>query len=107
MNDENTLSLTTLAHTIHLRTGLPVLIEHTGGGIQTIFAGEPDRDGYYPFAAGPGWIDNGESVASTHDFCWGSDSGGDEECANPDDTDQSVAAKVVAWISAHVTDTEA
>ena len=60
--------------------GVKAYVEHTGGGVATIYTGDPDDDGYYVAAAGPGVIqhrDYGMNVAHRGDFYVGPD--GDED----------------------------
>lgn len=36
------------------KMGVPAEVHMTGGGVATLFAGEPDDNGYYPAVLGPG-----------------------------------------------------
>jgi len=49
---------------------------HTGGGCMTIYVGNPDQDGIYPVAAGPGYMQNDKAVGDFGDFCYGVDGDG-------------------------------
>ena len=56
---------------------LPARIENTGGGCATIYVGNPDSEGYYPLAVGPGNLENREGfdfpIAQYSDFSVGRD----------------------------------
>lgn len=56
---------------------LPAHIENTGGGCATIYVGNPDAEGYYPLAVGPGNLENREgfdfSIGQYSDFSVGRD----------------------------------
>lgn len=54
--------------------GVSAFVAQTGGGTATLYAGEPDADGQYPVAAGPGVFGYGEpSIADDREFGFGPD----------------------------------
>lgn len=60
--------------------GIPAFVQQTGGGVATIYAGEPYTDPiddeWYPAVAGPGWFDGPGWIrpfANPEDFYIGPD----------------------------------
>ena len=49
---------------------------HTGGGNMTIYVGTANEEGYFPVAAGPGFVRDGQNVAHFDEFCFGVDGDG-------------------------------
>jgi hypothetical protein len=84
--------------------GLPVEIEHTGGNIRTLYAGEPNCDGYYPFALGPAShrSSDGVLIGTEDELCWGEDLSDEYEYMVRGDTQESVQARILDWISTHM-----
>jgi hypothetical protein len=64
-----------------VRHGIPAYVEHTGGGVATIYAGKPDDAGRYAACAGPGTFAHrfygGAHVGDSADFYVGPDDDGE------------------------------
>jgi hypothetical protein len=67
--------------------GVPVRVDHSGGGCATLYAGEPltvDGDTRYPFVVGPGWYEGDRGARFGSDECY----------AGPDDDGETAPAAV-------------
>lgn len=88
---------------LHSSWNLPAYVEHTGGGVQTIYAGEPTTadDGYprYPVLAGPGWRENGLPRASSDDFYVGPDDDGETDPLTVRSNTPEVIAALIAGVA--------
>jgi hypothetical protein len=77
--------------------GVPVVIEDTGGGVATLYAGKHDG-GHYVAAAGPGHFDRGlrRPVAFTGELSVGADEGAG--VLVPGDADEARVADLIAQV---------
>jgi hypothetical protein len=77
--------------------GFPADYGQSGGGVATLYAGEP-KDQHYPLLVGPGWFDKGDGWLDK-DGCFGPD---DEGEATPtyigDLTESQLAQRLVAFL---------
>jgi hypothetical protein len=84
-------------------SGVPALVEQSGGGCATLYVGEPDEFNRFPVIAGPGWFEGRgftKPRADVSDFSFGPDDDGESEpthCSS-DDSDPTIAARIVAGI---------
>jgi hypothetical protein len=73
----------------------------TGGGVATIYLGEPDADGRYRIAIGPGtfdWADEWLSVFGLGDTAVGPDDDGEGEASYPTTLDGIVARATLPYL---------
>lgn len=95
------------------QAGFPAIVEQTGGGVATIYAGHEltnpkTKDPYYPCVAGPGWFSepvwkkpkfHASEFAYAHDS-YGPEPHAEDRCIYFDKhaTEASVAATIIAFI---------
>lgn len=103
--DPNEFSLDELSARL-TELGLTAYVEHTGGGVATIYAGAThDEPGYgrrYAVVAGPGWFDRDTmavAYASSEEFCFGRDDDGEAmpTYVEPGSTLEQIAQAIAKW----------
>lgn len=70
---------------------------HTGGGNMTIYVGTANKDGYFPVAAGPGFVRDDKTVAHFDDFCFGTDGDGDVFEYVQSGSDEEIARRIYSF----------
>lgn len=90
--------------------GIPAYVEQTGGGVATIYAGQPredeDRGHRYPVIAGPGWFEGPdwtEGRADTRELYVGPDDDGEvtPTAIAPGTKEDEIAAVIAKQVREH------
>lgn len=99
------INMDEIARIVREEHNVRAYVEHTGGGVATIYAGETDADGHYQACAGPGEIgwDSTPSFGDLNDFYVGPDDGGKTNPAPPMELGATTEAEVAALIVRQVT----
>jgi hypothetical protein len=94
------VSLTKIAQIIEFKK-VPAVVTETGGGLSTLFVGNPFANGDYPLAAGPGVFDErGEALIGFEDFCFGREVNGEIE--KPSFITEGDEEQIVEKLLAHI-----